>query len=358
MLYYLFAFLLLLAIVVFIHELGHYVFARYYGVKVEVFSIGFGKEICSWYDKNNTNWRICLIPLGGYVKMFGEENMHNSMPKMSKARKKISFCYQPLSAKAIIVIGGPLFNYLTALLIFFALGVAYGKSTITTEITQVLPNSPASQAGLMPEDRVLAINGEQVTSFGECQSIIMLNNGNPLIFTIERQNKQSAVLINPQMTERITPTGDKIMVPVVGIVGEKIIWKQLNWRDAAVHSFTQCYQTSVLILKTLWQMLTGARGLQDIGGPIQIAKYSGHSLSMGGVAFLSFIALISINLAVFNLLPIPMLDGGHLLFYVLEALCGKVVISKIKQSASIIGMYLLFALMAVAIGNDIWRLFQ
>lgn len=360
--FFLGSFVIVLSVIVFIHEFGHYYVAKLCGVKIEVFSIGFGKEIFGWNDRSGTRWKVSWLPLGGYVKMFGDADPSSQtdtekVVKMTKAEKAQAFFSKPLKAKAAIVVAGPLANFLLAIVILTGFYTVYGKSVTTNEIMNVVENSAAEKAGLRPGDKVLSINGAETKNFQAIQRIVSINTGTEIDLLIERDHTQQHIYATPEMIESKDMFGNKITLPRLGITSGKHSQESFSLPGAAVEATADTYHISVSTLKAIGQMISGQRDLKDITGPIGIAKYSGQAAQKGFKVLLWFMAVISINLGLINLFPIPVLDGGHLLYYIIEAVKGKPVADKWQQFGFKLGFALIITLAAFAIVNDLIKLF-
>lgn len=361
-LFYLFWFIIILSIVVFIHEFGHYYVAKKCGVHIETFSIGFGKELFGYTDRSGTRWKFSLVPLGGYVKMLGDTDAASSPSKkshdsLSLKDQQRAFIFKSVYQRFAIVFAGPAANYLSAILIMTFMFYVSGKAESAPIASTIAENSAAEKAGLIAGDLIKSVDGDEVSTFEDIRNKIILNTGTPIEFVIMRDGKEIQVSITPEIKESKDPFGNEIKVPLIGIASEKITIKPLDLPDAFITSIKECYNISASTLKAIGQMLTGARGTEDLGGPIRIAKYSGQSAELGIYGILWFICLISVNLGLFNLLPIPMLDGGHLAMYLAEMLRGKPVPMQFQEYAFKFGFFLLMGLMIFATANDIMRLF-
>jgi regulator of sigma E protease len=358
----LFWFLVVLTIIVFIHEFGHYIVAKKFGVKVEVFSIGFGKELFGFTDKSGTRWKVSVIPLGGYVKMFGDADPSSNadfekIGKMSAVEKQKAFFCKPLWQKALVVFAGPAFNYLSAILIFATMFIFLGQALVEPIITKVVENTPAAAAGLREGDVILAVDGNQIEDFAEARSYIIMNTGTPIELLISRDGTQHIITLTPQMQDVKDPAGGVAQMPVIGVVADQVSYQSHNLFSALAAGAKTSLDVTRSIIVGIKQIISDERSLDEIGGPIKIAKYSAHSANQGFLSVLWFIALISINLGFINLLPIPMLDGGHLLFYGIEAIRRKPLSEKAQGVFIKVGIAFLVTLMSIAIFNDIKSLF-
>lgn len=354
----LFSFTVIISAIVFIHEFGHFIVARFCGVKVEEFAIGFGKKLFSFRDKKNTEWKFCLLPFGGYVKMFGDRNAasipdEEVIAKMNNEEKKQSFITKNIWQKIAIVAAGPIFNFLLAIIIFTLLFFINGQNKVLPIIDNLLENSAAVEAGIKKNDEILAINQNEISDFNQIAQIISESPNQELIFTIKRQNEILELKIIPKTQLRKDFFGNEVAMPTIGISASQVVSKKLNLTQSFILANNETWQISIKIFKTLGELITGQRSIKELGGPIKIAKYSGQSFQMGILVVLWFSAMISINLGVMNLLPIPVLDGGHLLFYLIEAIFGKALPKKTQEIAFNIGFSLIISLMIFTTINDI-----
>jgi regulator of sigma E protease len=358
LLYYIPPFILVLTIVVFIHEFGHFWVARRAGVKVEVFSIGFGKELFGFNDKHGTRWKFSAIPLGGYIKMFGDKSTASNsdeelISKLTEEEKKIAFPCKSLLRKSAIVAAGPIANYLLAIIIFAGFFMVYGTSSATAEITKILPGSAASIAGIESGDEIINMNGTKIDNFNDIRNIMSINLGEKISFSIKRHDKIINKEIIPQ--EHITKDilGNEAKTYRLGIITENVTLEKKSIFPAIKSAITECYNLSLMSLKAMGQIITGKRSSKELGGPIKIAQYSAKSAESGIQSLLWFIALLSVNLGLMNLLPIPVLDGGHLLIYLAEATMGKKIATKIQDFGFQIGVIILIMLTIFVTYNDI-----
>src|SRR5210317_1596189 len=344
MLSYILPFIALIVVVVFIHEYGHYYFAKRYGVGVTDFSIGFGKEMFGWNDKSGTRWKVCVIPLGGYVKFFGDRNVYSQadndkiIKEYSKEDQDKLFVLKPLYQRALIVFGGPLANFLLAILIFFSVYTFFGKDFTPAVINEVQKDSPAMVAGLKDNDIVISIDG-------------FIN------FTVNRFDQDLTFRVKPNIVEGEDNLGNKISKRMVGIklgaYNNEVNHVKLGPTKALFYAVNEVYYVSTSSLKYIGSMLTGNGDTSQLGGPIRIAKISGQVAEFGILPFISLMAYISISLGLINLFPIPMLDGGHLMFYGIEKVLGRPLSQKTQEGFFRIGMFLLLSLMFFTTFNDL-----
>jgi len=355
------AFVVILSIIVFIHEFGHYYIAKISGVKIETFSIGFGKEIFGWNDKSGTRWRVSLIPMGGYVKMFGDSDPASTpdgekIKTFTEEEKKIAFHTKPLGIKAAIVAAGPAANFLLAVVILAFFFSYYGKPSTLAVADQIMAESAAEEAGLKPGDLILTIENEKIQTFSDLQRVIALNTGTPVTLEVQREDKTLTLSVTPRVTLTKDVFGNEVKAARLGVISTTFSSEKIPLHRAPVEAVVETYRISASTLKAIWQMLTGQRDASDITGPIGIAKYSGQSAERGMSAVLWFMVVISINLGLINLFPVPLLDGGHLLYYALEGLRGKPVTERFQQYGFKIGLTLVVALALFSITNDIRKL--
>ena len=363
MLSYIIPFLVLILVVVFIHEYGHYYFAKRYGVGVTDFSIGFGKEMFGWNDKSGTRWKICVIPLGGYVKFFGDRNVYSQadnekiIKEYSKEDQDKLFVLKPLYQRALIVFGGPLANFLLAILIFFSVYIFAGKDFTPAVINEVQKDSPAMVAGLKDNDIVVSIDGNEVTSIMEVSKYIMMSTDEFINFTVNRYDQNLTFRVKPNIVEGEDNLGNKISKRMIGIklgaYNNEVNHVKLGPTKALFYAVNEVYYVSTSSLKYIGSMLTGNGDTSQLGGPIRIAKISGQVAEFGILPFISLMAYISISLGLINLFPIPMLDGGHLMFYGIEKVLGRPLSQKTQEGFFRIGMFLLLSLMFFTTFNDL-----
>ncbi len=363
MLSYIIPFFLLILVVVFIHEYGHYYFAKKYGVGVTDFSIGFGKEIFGWNDQSGTRWKICAIPLGGYVKFFGDRNVF-SQADQEKILKQYNtedqhklFVLKPLYQRALIVFGGPLANFLLAILIFFSVYTFVGKDFTPAVINEVQNDSPAMVAGLKMNDIIDTIDGNKVKSIMEVSKFIMMSTDEFIDFTVIRSGQDLNFKVKPNMVEGKDNLGNKVIKRMVGIklgaYNNEVNHVKLGPAKALFYAVNEVYYVSVSSLKYIGSMIKGTGDSSQLGGPIRIAKISGQVAEFGILPFISMMAYISISLGLINLFPIPMLDGGHLMFYGIEKVLGRPLSQKVQEGFFRIGMFMLLSLMFFTTFNDL-----
>ena len=363
MLSYILPFIILILAVVFIHEYGHYYFAKKYGVGVTDFSIGFGREIFGWNDKSGTRWKICWIPLGGYVKFFGDRNVysqadHNEiLEKYNEEEQKKLFILKPLYQRTLIVFGGPLANFLLALVIFFSIYTFVGKDFTPAVINEVQKDSPAMIGGLKRNDIILEIDDNKVESIMDVSKFITMSTDEIIDFKVKRSYEELILKIKPNIVLGEDNLGNKLNKRVVGIklgaYNDEINHVKLGPVKAMYHAAHEVYYVGISSLKYIGAMIFGKADTSQLGGPIRIAKISGQVAEFGVLAFISMMAYISISLGLVNLFPIPMLDGGHLMFYAFEKILGRPLSQKTQEGFFRIGLFLLISLMFFTTFNDL-----
>ena len=363
MLNFIIPFIVLILVVVFIHEYGHYYFAKKYGVGVTDFSIGFGREIFGWNDKSGTRWKICWIPLGGYVKFFGDRNVFSQadqekiINKYSAEDQNKLFVLKPLYQRAIIVAAGPFANFLLAIAIFLSIYMFIGKDFTPAMINEVQNESPAQIAGLKKNDLILEIDGNKVQSILDVSKLIMMSTSEFIDFKIQRFENELILKVKPNIIEAEDNIGNKVKKRIVGITlspfNNEINHVKLGPAKALYHSINEVYFVCISSLKYLGSIIGGSGDSSQLGGPIRIAKITGQVAEIGFIPFLSIMAYISISLGLINLFPIPLLDGGHLMFYGFEKILGRRLSQKTHEGFFRIGMFLLLFLMFFATFNDL-----
>lgn len=364
--YYIIPFLILLGILVFVHEFGHFIIARKLGVSVSAFSIGFGKELWSKTDKEGTVWKISAIPLGGYCQFLGDADESSStsdidLNKYSKEEQKHLFALQSPVKKLAISIAGPAFNYLFAFVVFFGLFFFIGSYEIPPIVSDVIEDSPAQKAGILKDDKILEINGVKINDWSDISKEISVSV-NDATLKIERNNKVIDVIVPLETMEYAFDENEKpIKRKMIGIKGEAKQFKEIkdnfHFIESVKKAANELYDVTDMTLRGVGQMITGERSSEDVGGIIRIAEMSGDiSKSRSFWDFLSFMALLSINLGLINLFPIPLLDGGHVIIYLLEIVSRRELNAKFKEYLFKFGLGFILFLMVFATWNDIKHL--
>ncbi|NRA73615.1 MAG: RIP metalloprotease RseP [Rickettsiales bacterium] len=355
-LYNILSFLLVISIIVFTHELGHYIAARIFGVKVIDFAIGWGPKIFSIKDKAGTNWKLCAIPIGGYIKYFGDTNISSissTGKKLSEKEKKQSFVAQSSWKKSIMAAAGPMGNFLVAIIIFTYFFAFHGKLVSENEVTFVAPNSVAQREGIEIGDRIKKIEGSEVSDFSDIERYVKTSPNIPLHLEIERNGQVIKKIITPEAVE-IENDVEKITIGKIGIGSNKVRREVYSLPKAVIVSVQEVIKTSVFTLKSLGQMITGHRGTKELASVIRISKYSGMVIKQSFASFIWFIAILSINLGLVNLFPVPPLDGGHIFLYAVKGITSKKIYNYIELYTVRIGIVLLIALMIFGLFNDIF----
>lgn len=348
-----FSFVVVLGILIFFHELGHFLVAKLFGVGVEKFSLGFGPKL---FGKKigRTEYIVSIIPLGGYVKMVGEEPNADISP----VDMPVSFTHKHVFKRILIVAAGPFFNFLLAVVIFFGIFQSYGSIILKSTIGDVTKGLPAYQAGLQKDDQIIEINGLAIKSWEEMAGIITESKGKSLTLTVRREESTFAVKVIPKQISTKSIFGDEIKRYVIGVKSSGDTFaRDLNPFQAFSESIIQTWKISKLVVISIGKMIQGTISIKTMGGPIMIAEMAGQQAREGATSLVFFIALLSINLGILNILPIPVLDGGHLLFFFIEAAIGRPVNIRVREIAQQAGILILILLMIFVFYNDISRIF-
>jgi regulator of sigma E protease len=346
------AFAVVLGVLVTVHELGHYLAARWRGVGVEVFSIGFGRPIASWTDRLGTVWKLGWIPLGGYVKMHGQERPEDVPDEVRQSwDPRRTFQGKPVGSRAIIVAAGPIANFVLAAVLFTGLFMAVGRPIVAPVVGQVLENSAASRAGMMVGDRITTIGGDKIKTFADLQRIVSTHPGDALTITVLRAGKPVVLQVT---TEARDDAGHRI--GLLGVSGGTTEYLPVSPLAAVTGGIQQTWMVGAQTLGGIAEMVSGQRGTDELGGPIRIAQLSGQVALLGFANLVSFIALLSVNIGLINLFPIPVLDGGHLLFFAAEAVRGRPIPQRAQEYGFRAGLALLACLFVFATWNDISHL--
>jgi len=362
---YVIPFLFVLSLVVFFHELGHFLIARWCGVRILVFSIGFGPEIIGFNDRHGTRWKISAVPLGGFVKFFGDDNAASvpagsSAASMAPAERAQSFIFQPVRKRAAIVVAGPLANFALAIVIFAAIFMLYGKQTMSARVDEVQPESVAATAGFQPGDVVVAIDGRAIDNFAEMQRIVGESAGQPLQITVDRNGVEKVLSATPALREVKDTFGNVHRIGVLGIkrstAPEDLKFHPVAPPQAVWMGVQETWSVVYRTLSYIGGVLTGREAADQLGGPIRIAQMSGQVATFGFVPLLQLAAVLSVSIGLLNLFPIPLLDGGHLLFYSIEAMRGRPLSERAQELGFRIGLAIVLMLMIFATFNDIVHL--
>ena len=367
-------FLLVLTVLVYFHELGHYLLARWNGVKVEVFSVGFGKELFGYTDKLGTRWKFSLIPLGGYVKMFGDANAASAggrdLDDMSDEEKSQSFHHKALWQRAAVVAAGPIANFILAIVVFCFVFMVYGQQTTSSVIGGVKPGSAAEKAGFQPGDKIISIDGSSIARFEDIRFAVQLNNGSQMVFEVDRVGQIVDVLVTPDRIVITDHSGKDIEMSQIGVISDGVGTRErLSPGQALGAALNDTYKIAWGSLKAIGQMIVGKRKTDGLSGPVGIGTLVGKATKAGIdddgniynyniVPILMLTAMLSISLGLINLFPIPVLDGGHLVLYAIEAVRGKPLPDNIANAAFSVGFMLLISLMVFATFNDVSHFFS
>jgi regulator of sigma E protease len=362
---YVVPFLFVLTIVVFFHELGHFLMARLCGIKVLVFSIGFGPEIAGFNDRYGTRWKISAVPLGGYVKFYGDDNAASvpdqaAAASMSDTDRKDSFMFQPVRSRAAVVAAGPIANFVLAIAIFAAIFMTVGKQTTSARVDTVQPASAAEAAGFKPGDLVTAINGEKIDNFSDMQRIVSISAGETLSIEVDRGGAPITLKATPQLKELKDNFGNVHRLGVLGISRSMspgdIKTEKAGPLRAVVMGAQETWFVVDRTLAYIGGVFVGREAADQLGGPIRIAQVSGQVATAGFTALIHLTAVLSVSIGLLNLFPIPLLDGGHLLFYAIETIRGRPLSERAQEVGFRIGLAVVVMLMIFATFNDILRL--
>jgi len=355
------SFLGIITPLIFIHEFGHYIVAKWCGVKIEKFSLGFGKEIFGWNDKSGTRWKVCILPFGGYVQMYGDETeaggTSEKIHELSEEEKAVTFHFKPLYKKAAIVFAGPLMNIMFAVGMFTFVYTYYGYPNTLPAVGGIVEGSEAERVGLKEGDVFISIAGEKVESFEDIIRVVGLRPNMLIELKILRDNKEIIIKATPKATKQTSIVGETVEMGKLGISSGILVYEPIPFGKAFIEANKQIYKQADTTLVVLGDIFTGDKSPKVLGGPIRIAKYSGSFVQKGVAASITFMAYISFILGFFNLFPIPALDGGHLLFYIIEAIRGKPIADKYQEYGLKLGFALLISLMIFTTFNDILMLF-
>lgn len=363
--HYIVPFLFLLSVLVFVHEFGHFIVARLTGVQVSAFSIGFGKELWGRMDKHGTYWKISAIPLGGYCQFLGDADASsatadNSVRELSAEDKKRAFPFQNPFKKLAIVLAGPGFNYLFAILIYTALFFTLGKLTFPPIVGEAVPEGAAAQAGILPGDRILSINGREISDFSEISREVSMAANHQVDIDVKRGTETlnfQFPLTEITMEEHDGRKNKQYMLGIKSVTTVEVTYERLSIAESFLLAGKEVWDVTTTTLRGVGQMLSGDRGGEDVGGIIRIAEMTGDiSRHQNWLDFVVFMALLSVNLGLINLFPIPVLDGGHVVIYMLEIITGRTMNEKFKEYLFKAGLALLLALMLYATWNDIVHL--
>ena len=361
-LFYAVPFLVALMVIVFIHELGHFLVARWCGVTVEAFSIGFGKEIVGWHDRHGTRWKLCWIPLGGYVKFLGDANaasMPEAAPSADSVRQPGNFHGKPIWQRAAVVVAGPLANFILAIAIFAGAFGLVGVPVTEPRIDEIMPGSAADRAGFLKGDLIIEIDGRAIDNFSDLQEAIVTRAGEEVSFLVDRAGGHLTLVATPDLREVPDGFGGKFRMGLLGVKHNPqgdVIYQRLGPLSAVKKGAERTWFIVSTTFKYLGKLFTGRESADQLGGPIAMAKAAGDAASVGVFQFISVVAFLSVSIGLINLFPIPMLDGGHLIYYGIEALRGKPLGPNAQEWGFRIGFSLVIMLMIVGTWNDVVRI--
>ncbi|MES2907315.1 MAG: RIP metalloprotease RseP [Pseudomonadota bacterium] len=364
---YIIPFLFVLSVVVFFHEFGHFIVARWFGVKVDAFSLGFGPELWGRYDKHGTRWKLSAIPLGGYVKFLGDEMVASkpdslkNLETYDEATRKQLFQLKPVWQRALVVFAGPLANFILAIVIFSGLFMTVGKAIVEPRVGAVVQGSAAQDAGFAAGDIILNIDGHNITSFSDVQRLVALSYGQPLHVTVKRNEAPLDLTVTPKMQAADEKNGGEAHW-MIGLQspanGNAVRFEKYNPLQAVAMATQETVFITERTLIFIKDLFAGRAPVKELGGPIRIAQVSGEAADVSYLALLSLTAILSISIGLLNLFPIPMLDGGHLVFYAIEAIRRRPLSENVQEIGFKIGLALVLMLMVLATWNDVTRLIK
>jgi regulator of sigma E protease len=350
------AFVCALGPLVFIHEMGHYLVARWFGVGAETFSIGFGREITGWTDKRGTRWKVGWLPLGGYVKFIGDEHAASApgdLSQLTPEERERSFHHKPVWQRFLIVLAGPVSNFLLAIAIFAVFFASFGAPSSPPIVGEVQAESAAATAHIQPGDRILSIGGRETPTFEELRSFVVLRPGETVTVRLQREQQVRDVRLTLGTDVEEDRFGQSYKRGLLGVTPAGVVFEPVPPLRLIPEATTYVVKLTRTMLDALWQIITGRRSVKELGGPLKIAQVAGQQATLGLVAFVSLVALLSINLGFINLLPVPMLDGGHLLFYGIEAIQRRPVSPRAQDWAFRGGLAFILALLLLTTVNDL-----
>jgi regulator of sigma E protease len=356
-------FLFVLTVVVFVHEMGHYLVGRWCGIGVRAFSIGFGPELVGFTDRHGTRWKLSAIPLGGYVKFVGDVGATSApdaegLEKLSAEERRTAFHLQPIWKRAATVFAGPFFNFLLTVAVFSVMFSLFGRYISDPMVAEVRPDSPAAVAGIIPGDRFVSIDGKPVETFGDVQRIVSGRAGDPLTFVMERDGRQITVTATPELSEQADALGNQIKIGVIGVINNEALGQPRLVEYGPVEAVgAGIEETAGAIVRTgqfLQRLVAGREDRCQLGGPVKIADMAGRAASLGFEWLVQLAALLSVGIGILNLLPIPPLDGGHLLFYAIEAVLRRPVPEQVAEAVYRVGMLMVLVFMGFVFWNDLF----
>ncbi|PVB62657.1 RIP metalloprotease RseP [Labrenzia sp. 011] len=358
-------FLFVLTIVVFFHELGHFAVARWCNVKVDAFSVGFGREIIGRMDSKGTRWKLCMIPLGGYVKFAGDENAasvpsRELIAQMSEEDRKTAFIAKPVWQRAAVVAAGPLANFLLAIVIFATLFMMTGKQGLEPVVEEVFPGRAAERSGIQAGDIIREIDGREIHTFGELRQIVLMNANTPLVFEVERDGNLIDLTVTPDAREKEVFLGERQMAGDIGLRGssdpQHLVRIKYGPVGAVNEGVLETWRIMAGTVNYVWGVISQRQSADQLGGPIRVAQISGQVADLGFLPLISLTAVLSVSIGLINLAPVPILDGGHLLYFAAEALRGKPLSERVQDVGFRIGLGLVLMMMVFVTWKDIMRL--
>jgi len=362
---YLIPFLFVLTTVVFVHELGHFLVARWCGVRVKAFSIGFGPELFGFDDRHGTRWKLSAIPLGGYVRFFGDEDAASTpdraaLDALTEEERSTTFFGKSVWQRAAIVAAGPIANFILAIAIFAAIFTLYGREVTTARVDQVVAGSVAEKAGFRPGDLIRTIDGSRIETFNDLQRIVSTSADRPLTIVVERDGAPVTLEATPERREVTDRFGNVHRIGQLGLSrdtsGGNVTVERYSLPEAIVMGAEETWMVVDRTFAYIGGLFAGRESTDELGGPIRVAQVSGQVATLGFVALVNLAAILSVSIGLLNLFPVPMLDGGHLLFYLVEAVRGRPLSPKVQDFGFRIGLAAIVMLMLFTTFNDIWRL--
>jgi len=356
-------FLFVLTVVVFVHEMGHYLVGRWCGIGVKAFSIGFGPELIGFEDRHGTRWKLSAIPLGGYVKFVGDINAASTpdageLGALSPAERRVAFHTQPIWKRAATVFAGPAFNFLLAVAVFAVMFSMYGKFVSEPMVAEVRPGSPAAVAGIRPGDRFVSVDGTLVDSFADVQRLVGGRAGDSMVFVLTRDGEEIEVIATPEVSEQTDALGNVVKLGLIGVVNNEALGQPRLIEFGPLGAVAEAVrETAFITVRTgqfLQRFVVGREDKCQLGGPVRIADMAGRAARLGFEWLVQLVALLSVGIGILNLLPIPPLDGGHLLFYGIEAVKGRPVSERAMEAVYRVGLFLVLAFMAFVFWNDLF----
>jgi regulator of sigma E protease len=356
-------FLFVLTVVVFVHEMGHYLVGRWCGIGVRAFSIGFGPELVGFNDRRGTRWKLSAIPLGGYVKFVGDMSVTSAPPSdesaaLSPEEQATAFHTQPVWKRALTVFAGPAFNFLLTIAVFAVMFSLYGRFVSDPMVAEVRPDSPAAQAGFLPGDRFVTVDGQAVETFGDVQRLVSGRAGDPIVFVMMRDGNPVTLTATPEIVEQSDALGNSVKVGVIGVVNNEQFGQPrvvtYGPGEAVVEAVRETGHIVVRTGQFLKRFVVGREDKCQLGGPVRIADMAGKAAKLGFEWLVQLVALLSVGIGILNLLPIPPLDGGHLVFYAYEGVLRRPVSERVMEAVYRVGMFLVFGFMAFVLWNDLF----